>query len=152
MFQPFSLAIIRPYHNLRVEKLTAANTNRRILLYKRNHITMYKCSIVHACKVYMLITNLNKVGDSFNFCFLHVNVLWFLPRACISLLIDYTVANWITNCSPHREARRNVNIDPAIYVFFVVILGGYVKCRVPAILSRETAKCRCVMTRCVCCE
>jgi hypothetical protein len=42
MFQPLIWAIIRTYHHLKVETLTTVNTNRRILLYKRNHITMYK--------------------------------------------------------------------------------------------------------------
>jgi hypothetical protein len=32
IFQPLTQAITRPYYNLRVEKLTTTNTNRRILL------------------------------------------------------------------------------------------------------------------------
>jgi uncharacterized membrane protein YdbT with pleckstrin-like domain len=37
IFQPL-IRVIRPYYNLRVEKITTANANRKILLYKRNHI------------------------------------------------------------------------------------------------------------------
>ena len=51
MFRPLIRAVIRPYHNMRVEKLS------RILLYKRNHIAIYKCTH-HACvKSFYVVKN-----------------------------------------------------------------------------------------------